>query len=44
MGLWFDMQMVETTPSWLLERIKVESSDIIEKILIVLSSIWFARN
>ncbi|XP_074346503.1 uncharacterized protein LOC141685290 [Apium graveolens] len=31
MGLWFDMQMVE-------------SLDIVEKIAIVLSSIWFARN
>lgn len=43
-GLWFDMQTAETASSWLLERIKVESSAIVEKIAIVLLSIWFARN
>lgn len=36
--------MVETTSSWLLERLKVESSGTVEKFGIVLSSIWFARN
>lgn len=38
------MQLVESAPSCLLGKINTESPEIIEKIAIVLWSIWFARN
>lgn len=43
-GLCFDMQLVESTSIWLLEKIDMENPETIEKIAVVLWSIRFARN
>lgn len=38
------MNEVEAAPEWLLGKISTEKFEIIEKIAIVLWSIWFLRN
>lgn len=43
-GLRFDMQMVESASNWLLEKIIMKNSGTVEKIVIVVRSICFARN
>lgn len=40
----FDMQLMESGPIWLLEKISSEIPIVIEKIVVVLWSVWFARN
>lgn len=43
-GLNIDAYDVEEVPSWFLEMLSKETPEIIQKMAIVLSGIWFARN
>ncbi|XP_017251076.1 uncharacterized protein LOC108221728 [Daucus carota subsp. sativus] len=44
MGLSFNMLEVEYAPTWLLDKISREPSELIEKIATTLWGIWYARN
>lgn len=43
-GLFFNMLEVESAPRWLLDKFSEKSSEIIEKMAIVLWCTWFAMN
>ncbi|XP_063946052.1 uncharacterized protein LOC135151500 [Daucus carota subsp. sativus] len=43
-GLSFDMQNVEYASSWLLDMFSTEDAEVLQKMAIVLSGIWFSRN